>query len=172
MGQAAVVADDFKVVGTFELGAVRVWGTYAFGPKVTDQFTVRVHQRLEPEDIPGGFLIGSPTVTSTRRLVGTFNSGGFVFDQYEYLLVLNPPVVLDEDPYYIEIYNQATGWAWQCGTLDLPDGIQGIAGAAEAPGETWLRESEDHDMALQLLEVLFFDGFETGDTTGWSSTVP
>lgn len=168
-GGMSVVAEDFSVFadGT-EVGSVKVWGTYFQASASVDDFTVRVHERLG-SGLPGTVL-ATPSVSSTRRLIGTFGSAPL--DQYEYRLSFDPPLVLAQNPYFIEIFNDAEGWSWQCGDLDPIRGIQGLAGSGQAPGVFWSRYSESADLSMELFAGFFSDGFESGDTSGWSSSVP
>lgn len=178
-GESQVIAENFVVSGADEVALVelRFSGAYLFNnvPPPGDVFEVLVH----PDDggLPGASVVTgcahSGVVPGSRTASGREIGG---FDLFDLVVPLRGSCRLAPGAtYWIEIYEgvaSGDSFSWECGAADPVHGVPGSAVAFVVPGSSWVATNPPTDHALVIVGALFADGFESGDTSEWSSAVP
>ncbi len=169
-------ADNFvlPVSLPFPIDHLVFTGAYLFDnmvpPLGSDRFTVRLLGDVA--GLPGDLLCEVNKVIPNSRIDTGRDIGSF--DLFEFVLRLDwscQPVL---GTYWIEIFEETfvdDEFSWECGGIDPISGIPGAAFATETPGMVWTGEPFNNAILLSAGGI-FSDGFESGDTSAWSATVP
>ena len=165
-------AEDLVLASAGTLSDLRVWGGYIDDEVYDDRFRVRIF--LDSAGLPSPPALFEWTdVPVERTATGlTVPFSGVPVDEYRYDLTLPQSVALPAATYWLEVANDSTGqtgdWVWGYGTLDA---VRGRAGAASSvSGAVWFQTPAHFSVRAQV--VVLTDGFESGDTTAWTTTVP
>ncbi len=149
-------------------------GAYLFNntvpPLGSDRFTVRIHS--DAAGLPGSLVCEVNQAIPSSRVDTGRDIGNN--DLFEFVLQLSWSCQPAAGSYWIEIFEETfvdDEFAWECGNVDPISGIPGSAVAHETPGTNWASEGFDHSILLSAGGI-FSDGFESGDTSAWSITVP
>ena len=150
-------------------------GAYLFGNNVpplgSDRFSVLLHE--DDDGLPGPVVCTNTGLVPIARIDTGRNLGSF--DLFEFRVILETPCLPAPGIYWLEIFEETfieDEFAWECGDLDPVNGVPGSAAAAEVPGINWFGEDLDHSLTILTSGEIFSDGFESGDTSAWSTTVP
>ncbi len=169
-------AEQFLLDQTLTDPIVRVdfTGAYLFGNNVpplgSDRFSLLLHD--DAGGLPGAVVCANTGLVPTARIDTGRNIGSF--DLFEFRVNLTIPCQPAIGTYWLEVFEETVigdEFAWECGDLDPVHGVPGSAAAAEVPGVNWFSEGFDHSLII-LSAAVFADGFESGDTSSWSLTVP
>lgn len=172
-------ADDFVLTTSEVIDRVEVWGVYQNGnPVAVDEFRVRFLS--DSAGLPGALACGNcewSDLTGSRVATGnTVAESGADQAEYLYVFDLSSAMLLPAGTFWLEVFNNTpsngTGIydAWRWVTSGAGSGSH--AYAYEAPGTSWTSSSPALSYRLSYVGVLFGDGFETGETSDWSSTNP
>jgi len=149
-------------------------GAYLFGnivpPLGSDRFTVRI--LADAAGLPGGLVCEVNQAIPSSRVDTGQDIGNF--DLFEFVLDLGWSCQPVAGTYWIEIFEETSvddEFSWECGNPDPISGVPGAANAAQTPGVVWNAEPFDHAILLTAGGI-FSDGFESGDTSAWTVTVP
>ena len=173
-------SDDFVLTASHVITRVEVWGVYQNGnPVVVDEFRVRI--LTDSAGLPGALACGScewSDLSGNRVATGnTIGGSGNGQAEYAYSFDLPSPPVLTAGTYWLEVFNNTpsngTGiydqWRW----VSSGGGGNSHCYAYEAPGTSWVVSPPGLSYRLSgSLDPVFVDGFESGDTSAWSSAVP
>lgn len=169
-----VVAEDFVLTTTQSLAEVTLWGGYENDQVYTDAFKVEViaDDMGSPSASP---LFARVGMTAQRVATGqTFGFSGSTVNEYRFTLRFSDPPLLAPGVYWIAIANDSTGqtgdFVWAFGSLDSVNGRSGSAVSSSGSGSTWFTNVTD--WALLVPSTVFVDGFESGNTSAWSSSMP
>jgi len=172
-GDSQSAADNFVVDAAVTVRKIVLWGFYYPGntPNSTDHFRIIFHH--QSANLPGAVIANMTDVVPSSRIDTGMNYGSS--DIYKYVLDLPFPVLLTTGVFWVEIFNDTTGntdtFEWCPGTNDPFRGASSMARALQAPGSSWFRVSLDQ--AIQIFGTsIFWDGFESGDTSHWSAASP
>ncbi len=131
------LADNFTITAPKIISSIVIFGGYYPDDLAmeSDNFTVRF---LEDDDFLLGSVVASQSgVDSTKTATGEFLFG---VQEYQYTLLLDPPVSLDPGTYFVEIFNNTAGntdsFFWEGGTVDPEAGIVGSFFDFTTPGAT------------------------------------
>ncbi|GMU67227.1 MAG: hypothetical protein AMXMBFR36_35010 [Acidobacteriota bacterium] len=138
---AQVLAENFSLAGTTEIGQITMWTGYFSSntPTTSDPFTVIIHN--DAAGAPGAIVYSETNVASTRQTTGVVLFG---VDEYLHVLTLATPVTLPAGTYWIQIFND-TGvggspddFFWEVGDPDtVGNGLPGTVFSTTAPGSAW-----------------------------------
>ncbi len=180
-----VVQAESFVLSNATISEIRIWGVYFHdNTPHLDDFTVIFHD--DAGGLPGAYVAPpeSGLAAACREMTGeSIVVNSFDVDEYVYRLELASPVTFPNfGRYWIEVFNDSTGnqsnaFHWESGAEDPVFGFFNHSHAFEAPGFNWIPSEGAFggSLAVQLCAVLpeiFTDGFESGDATMWSTTVP
>jgi hypothetical protein len=167
-----VIAEDFVLEDERTILEMTIWGGYVDDQAFDDDFLVQIFS--DDSGLPDTPPIFSEFGVATRRTPTGFTVGfsGTQVDEYVFTLRLSAPLTLPAGTYWMEIANDSTGQAgdfvWAFGSLDPEHGRAGSA--VSTVGTLWFQNSTN--WCLRIPEVLFADGFESGDKAAWSAWEP
>jgi subtilisin-like proprotein convertase family protein len=171
------VAGNFVLPAPDTIARVTAWGVYAFSntAPADDRFTVEILPDFA--GLPGAAPIySSGSIVPSSRTMTPLPIVGFT--EYRYVFYLPMAPSLNPGTYWISIFNDTTvidpddDWNWATAVIDPEVGIPDSVFAFEVPGMNWTPNGGS-ELALRVDgEAIFADGFESGDTTAWSTTVP
>ena len=149
---SAYLAEDFVLGAQERIDFLIFWGAYDSNtPMPVDCFTVIF--REDAGGLPGAEINRLDCVPATSRVV----TGALIldyYDEYEYMIEIDPNKILGPGTFWVEIYNDTIGhpgdWAWESGNVDPLLGIPGIAGSRTFPEPPWLPDS-GVDLAFDLI---------------------
>lgn len=167
-----VFAEDFVLTSTATILEIHLWGGYFMDQEFPDAFTVELY--VDSAGLPAGLpLVSESGLTPVSEVDTGALLGGGPEHRRLFVLRLSAPISLAAGTYWLAIANDSSGssgdFLWELGDLDSMSGRSGYAFRIQS--DNWLGAAPN-DHALAVPVVLFAGGFESGDLTGWSASVP
>jgi len=164
------VAESFTLEQVAALEEIVIWGGHLANVSFADSFSISVYPDA------GGLPGSTPVYTEAGVVPVSAVPTGAVFGgttEVEYTLRPANPPDLAAGTWWVELANDSTGYSedfiWEHGVTDSVHGAPGSMYSID--GGSWNANGSDYSIQLPAGN-LFADGFESGDTTAWSSSAP